>query len=135
MINFIVCEDNKIILQKNIDIINKTMFKNNINYRIYQFTDYTSNLDEIIKSDIDNKVYLLDIELNNSSGIDIARDIRQKDTESIIILATTYVEYLPHTLNDKLMLFDYLSKFEDYEKNLSKSILRAATIYKNKVLS
>ncbi len=135
MINFIVCEDNKIILQKNIDIINKTMFKNNINYRIYQFTDYTSNLDEIIKSDMDNKVYLLDIELNNSSGIDIARDIRQKDTESIIILATTYVEYLPHTLKNKLMLFDYLSKFEDYEKNLSKSILRAATIYKNKVLS
>lgn len=30
MINFVVCEDNKIILQRNIDIINRVMFKNNI---------------------------------------------------------------------------------------------------------
>lgn len=28
MLNFVVCEDNKVILQKNIDIINSVMFKN-----------------------------------------------------------------------------------------------------------
>lgn len=40
MINFVVCEDNKIILQRNIDIINRVMFKNNINYRVYSFSIY-----------------------------------------------------------------------------------------------
>ena len=72
MINFVVCEDNKIILEKNVEIINKTMFNNNINYRIYKFEDYTNDFKNIIyNSDI--KIYILDIELNKTSGIDIAR--------------------------------------------------------------
>ena len=98
MINFVVCEDNKIILQKNIDIINKTMFKNNENYRIYQFTNNDKKLQEIIKDDIGYKIYILDIELESVSGIDIARDIRKIDNKSIIIISTTYVEYLPFVL-------------------------------------
>ena len=125
MLNFIVCEDNKIILQKNIDIINKVMFQNNINYRIYKFTNYNDKLKEIINSDIENKIYILDIELENTSGIDISRDIRKKDNTSIIIISTTYVEYLPFALKNKLMLFDFVSKFEDYENNLSKVINNA----------
>ena len=125
MINFIVCEDNKIILQKNIDIINKTMFKNNENYRIYQFTDSNEQLKELINKDIGFKIYILDIELENVSGIDIARNIRKKDSNSIIIISTTYVEYLPLALKHKLMLFDFVSKFENYEENLSKVIKNA----------
>ena len=125
MINFIVCEDNKIILQKNIDIINKTMFKNNIDYRIYQFTDNTQKLQDLINDDIGKKIYILDIELDTDSGIDIARKIREVDKESIIIISTTYIEYLPYALKNKLMLFDFVSKFEDYDKNLSKVIEKA----------
>ena len=125
MINFIVCEDNKIILQKNVDIINKTMFKNNKNYRIYQFTNNDKKLQELINDDIGLKIYILDIELENISGIDIARKIRSKDNNSIIIISTTYVEYLPFALKNKLMLFDFVSKFEDYEENLSKVINNA----------
>ena len=125
MINFIVCEDNKIILQKNIDIINKTMFKNNINYRIYQFTNSDSKLKELINENKELKIYILDIELETTSGIDIARDIRKKDNKSIIIISTTYMEYLPYALKNKLMLFDFVSKFEDYEENLSNVINKA----------
>ena len=119
MINFVVCEDNKIILQKNMDIINKTMFKNNNDYRIYPFTEDNNALQEIIKKNLENKIYILDIELENVSGIDIAREIRKNDKESIIIISTTYVEYLPHTIKSKLLLFDFISKFENYEENLS----------------
>lgn len=122
MINFIVCEDNKIILQKNIDIINKTMFKNNMDYRIYQFTNNTKELQNLIKNPIGKKIYILDIELDTDSGIDIARRIRDIDKESVIIISTTYIEYLPFALKNKLMLFDFVSKFEDYEDNLSKVI-------------
>ena len=61
----------------------------------------------------------MDIELENVSGIDIAREIRKNDKESIIIISTTYVEYLPHTIKSKLLLFDFISKFENYEENLS----------------
>ena len=125
MINFIVCEDNKIILQKNVDIINKTMFNNNLNYRVYQFTSYTNDLKKIIMENQDIKIYILDIELDNTSGIDIARQIREKDNKSIIIISTTYVEYLPYTLKNKLMLFDFVSKFDNYEENLTSVINNA----------
>ena len=35
------------------------------------------------------------------------------------------MEYLPYALKNKLMLFDYISKFENYEENLSKVINNA----------
>ena len=118
MINFVVCEDNKIILQKNIDIINRVMFKNNINYRVYSFSNYSDDLKKLIKSDIGKKIYILDIELEDVSGIDIATNIREKDLNSFIIISTSYIDYLPYTLKSKLMLFDFVSKFDDYEKIL-----------------
>ena len=132
MINFIVCEDNKIILQKNVDIINKAMFNNNINYKIYQFENDSDKLQNLIDADIGKKIYVLDIELENISGIDIATKIRKKDTRSIIIISTTYVEYLPYTLKNKLMLFDFVSKFEDYEDNLYKVVKKAIKQIKTK---
>ena len=35
MLKFIVCEDNEIIRKKNISVINKVMFSNNVNYNIF----------------------------------------------------------------------------------------------------
>lgn len=136
MINFIVCEDNKIILQKNIDLINKFMFNNNINYKVYSFFEYSDELQSIIDSNIENKIYILDIELENASGIDIAKQIRRTDSQSIIIISTIYIEYLPYTLKTKLMLFDFVSKFENYEQNLCRVVNNAISYIKeqNKLL-
>ena len=53
------------------------MFNNDINYRIYQFEEYTKDLKQIIEN-AEVKIYVLDIELNEKSGIDIAREIRKK---------------------------------------------------------
>lgn len=122
MINFIVCEDNDIILNRNIDIINKAMFNNNIAYKIYKFSSYDDELKRIIKSNIENKIYILDIELDNRSGIDISREIRNEDLNSFIIISTAHTEYLPYTIKSKLLIFDFVSKFDDYENNLSRVI-------------
>lgn len=122
MINFIVCEDNKVILQKNIDIINKVMFNNNLSYRIYPFSSYNNDLKKIIKSKEEKKIYILDIELDNKSGIDIAREIRKDDLDSFIVISTAHTEYLPYTLKSKLLIFDFVSKFDDYENNVSRVI-------------
>ena len=118
MLNFVVCEDNKVILQKNIDIINSVMFKNNINYRVYSFSSFSEELKELMNSNIGQIIYILDIELEDVSGLDIAAEIRKKDLDSFIIISTSYIDYLPYTLKSKLMLFDFISKFENYEQNL-----------------
>lgn len=129
MINFVVCEDNKIILQRNIDIINKVMFNNNLSYRVYPFSRYNDELKEVIKSLKDRKIYILDIELENTSGIEIAKEIRDVDLESFIVISTAHTEYLPYTLKSKLLIFDFVSKFDDYENSVSRVIERILAVY------
>ena len=122
MINFVICEDNKIILQKNIEIINKAMFNNNINYRIYSFSEYNEELENIIKDNSSKKIYILDIEIDEVSGLDISRKIRDNDLESFIIISTAHTEYLPYTIKSKLLIFAFVSKFDDYETSLTNEI-------------
>ncbi len=129
MLNFIVCEDNKIILQKNINIINKTMFNNNINYKIHPFTEYNDDLKKLIKEKNMKKIYILDIELKNISGIEISRKIRENDLDSFIIISTAHTEYLPYTLKSKLLIYNFISKFDNYEACLSNEIRSILDIY------
>ena len=124
MINFIVCEDSEIILERNIDVINKVMFNNNIEYRIYKFQSYNEELKNIIKEPLENKIYILDIELGSDSGIDLAGDIRKIDLTSFIIISTVHSEYIPNTLKSKLLIFDYVSKLSNYNEDLSNAIKR-----------
>ena len=124
MINFIVCEDSEIILERNIDVINKVMFNNNIEYRIYKFQSYNEELKNIIKESLENKIYILDIELGSDSGIDVAREIRETDLTSFIIISTVHSEYIPYTLKSKLLIFDYVSKLSNYNEDLSNAIKR-----------
>lgn len=128
MINFIVCEDNPIVLEKNIKTINNLMFSNNLEYKIYSFTDYNSELQDLINNNLDNKIYILDIELEDSSGIDIARKIRKNDWSSLIIFSTAHFELFPHVFSDKLMIFDYITKYDDYENNLYKTLEKSIDI-------
>ena len=128
MIKFIVCEDNDIVLKKDIDTINSVMFSNNIEYKIYPFKDYSKELQDIIDINEDNKIYILDIELEDSSGIDIARKIRKNDWSSLIIFSTAHFELFPQVFSDKLMIFDYITKFDDHENNLSNTIKKCIDI-------
>lgn len=124
MINFIVCEDSEVILERNIDVINKVMFNNNIEYRIYKFQSYNEELKNIIKEPLENKIYILDIELGSDSGIDVATDIRKIDLTSFIIISTVHFEYIPYALKSKLLIFDYVSKLSNYNDDLSNAIKR-----------
>lgn len=128
MIKFIVCEDNEMVLRKDIDTINSVMFSNNIEYKIYSFKDYSSDLQDLIDISEDNKIYILDIELENSSGIDIARKIRKNDWSSLIIFSTAHFELFPQVFSDKLMIFDYISKFDDHENNLTNTLMKCINI-------
>lgn len=128
MIKFIVCEDNELVLKKDIDTINNVMFSNNIEYKIYPFKDYSKELQDIIDINEDNKIYILDIELEDSSGIDIARKIRKNDWSSLIIFSTAHFELFPQVFSDKLMIFDYITKYDDHENNLANTLNKCINI-------
>ena len=92
MINFIVIDDVKKFSEMIIDIITKVMMKNKFMYKTYSFDEYDDKFFEVMNSSLSNKIYIMDIETKNASGIDIARKIRKFDVDSIIIFVTVHNE-------------------------------------------
>lgn len=122
MINFILCDDNKYVRDINETIISKIAMPFDFNYVVHSFDKYSVKLKNLINSPSDIKIYILDLELPGKSGIDIAREIRKVDWDSIIIILTSHDELELNVLKQKLLIFDFISKFDNYEDRLSDAI-------------
>ena len=122
MINFIICDDEKAITDSLKNIITKIMFKNNLEYKIHVFNSYDKNFEKIVKSDIENKIYILDIEVGNKSGLDIAKKIRDNDWNSTLIIITSHYELEYLAYKSKILLLDFISKFDLYEQKMIDTI-------------
>ena len=92
MINFIIVDDNKKFLEIMVNVVTKVMMKNKFVYKTYSFDEYDDRFFSVMNSDLSNRIYILDIETREASGIDIARKIRKRDVDSIIIFATVHAE-------------------------------------------
>jgi len=125
MINFIVVDDIKKYSDMVCDITTKAMMKNKFVYKTHVFSEYDDEFDRLMVSDLPNKIYIMDIETRESSGIDIARRIRKFDIDSIIIFVTVHNEAGMVLLQDDLMFLTFLSKFDDFENKLYNSINKA----------
>ena len=133
MINFIVVDDNNKFLDIMCDIITKTMMKNKFIYKTHKFIEYDSDFYDVMNSSISNKIYILDIETRDASGIDVARKIRKHDIDSIIIFATVHNEAGLILLRDDLMFLNFICKFDDFENKLSNSINKALEFIHHKI--
>ncbi len=130
MINIIICDDNKEITNLLKIYINKIIFNYKIEYKIHIFNDYNDLFYKIIDSKIENKFYILDIDVNGKSGIEISKVIRKSDWNSAIILLTAHyeLEYLAN--HSKILLLDFISKFDTYEEKIKE----AFDMYINKII-
>lgn len=125
MINFIICDDNEIIRKNLEETINKIMMKNNFEYKIYSFSDYNKKFYNVMEKPLLNKIYILDIETPSESGINIARRIRVKDIESIIIFLTSHYELGSVLLEDEIMFLTFISKFNNSDERMISAINKA----------
>lgn len=125
MVNFIVCDDNKAICNNIINIIDKIMMKNKLEYKIHSYYDYDKKFMKIINNKMSNKIYILDIETPSASGIDIVRKIREIDVDSIIIFLTSHDELGYVILKQEFLFLSFICKFDDYENKLKSSIKKA----------
>lgn len=125
MINFIIVDDVKKFSDVVVDVVTRVMMKNKFIYKTHVFNEYDDSFDSVMKSDLSNKIYILDIETKAASGIDIARKIRKIDVDSIIIFVTVHNEAGMVLLQDDLMFLNFISKFDDFENKLSNSISKA----------
>ena len=130
MLRFITCDDNKDALEKTVLAIRKIMMPYEYDYDISKFTKYDEELENIIRSKGEQKVYILDIELPKVSGLEIASEIRENgDWESMIIFVSAHPECKDDIFFSRLMALDFISKYFNYEKRLEESLTKVLDIY------
>ena len=108
------------------------MSKNKVEYNIHLYDDYNDKFKEIIYSKIPFKIYLLDIETPSASGIDIARQIRIKDMDSVIMFLTGHDELGNAVLKNDLLFLSFINKFDDMNNRLNKSLKKALELLQHK---
>jgi len=82
----------------------------NFEYKISKFTEYNKEVSEMIKRENEQKIYVLDIELSEVSGLEIASEIRENDLDSIIIFVTCHTECRNDIFYSRLLAMDYIPK-------------------------
>lgn len=129
MLRFVICEDKQKDLERTRLAVNKAMVHYDIDYRVNTYTELTPELENFIKTNNDTKIYILDIELKSTSGIEVANIIRKYDWKSYIVVTTEYTNHKSEVFHFRLMIVDYISKGSgDYSKRLIETI---STIYEN----
>lgn len=123
MINFIICDNEPEMTESVKSIITKMMFKNNVGYKIHIFNSYSSSFNVIMNSNIENKIYILDIEVGKKSGLEIAKKIREKDWISVILVLSSHQELESIAYKSKILLFDFISKFDLYDSKLENTLM------------
>lgn len=132
MINFILCDDCIGDLERASGIVDDFMMANNWNYKKHLFSDYDDDFLKVISNTMTDKVYILDMELPSRSGIDIARLIRNRDRNSIIIFLTGYKDFGDILLKNDFSFLSFINKFENMEKRLKKSLNEVLKILNKK---
>ena len=112
MFDFVVVDDNKDILKIVKNILEVFCFQKNIEANIYSYTKYNKSFYKIFESP-NIRIFILDIEVDETSGIDIARQIRSYSTEDIIIFLSAYEDkYKDHIFKMTLRYFCFINKNE-----------------------
>lgn len=123
MIKFIIVEDEQKYIEEYKRIINDVCFKSDTDYEINEFTKYDKNLKTLIEDNSEQKVFLMDLELDKDhTGMDILREIREDDWDSEIIVLTNHDRMFETVHKEIYKTFDFIEKFHDMEKRLKRDL-------------
>lgn len=108
MLNFVLCDDNELILAKLCKMLESIFINNNLSAQIvFSSTNSEKVLEYVMTNEV--HVLLLDIELKSKlTGIEIANIIRKKNKNLYLIFTTGHLEY--GLIAYQCKTFDYLSK-------------------------
>lgn len=121
MLSFVVCEDNKSILDRLSKMLESLFIKYNLDAEVsLSSTDPITTLN-YVKNNIVN-VLFLDIDLkSNISGLDLANNIRKINNSAYIIFTSAHLEYI--LMAYKYKTFDFIPKPITFER-LEDTIVR-----------
>ncbi len=130
MIEIIICDDDKGSREAVGDLVKEFMNSRKIEYSVKKYADY----DEKFIRDITpggKKIYILDIETPSRSGIDVARIIRRRDVESIIIFVTGHEKFSKLVLKKNIMCLTFINKFDNLKEELKLALVDALNFLEN----
>ncbi len=134
MIETIICDDDKSCRNAVASVVKEFFNEKKISHKIVKYADYNEKFIQDITPG-GKKIYILDIETPSRSGIDIARIIRKRDVESIIIFVTGYEEFSKLVLKKNIMCLSFINKFDHLNENLKESLEESLHFFEtNKVL-
>lgn len=121
MLNFAVCDDNMVILNRLVKMLEGIFIENNLDAEVSFFSSTATKLLEYTNSNnID--VLILDINFKSEySGLELAKKIRENNKNLYLIFFTAHLEYA--LVAYKLKTFDYLPKPVTCER-LEETVLR-----------
>lgn len=133
MISVIIYEDDKEMEELYQETIRKFFELRRKKVKFYIFPFYTRNLENKFKNIPGKKIYILDIEVEGKSGLDLARMIRSNgDWMSPLIVVTSY-EHLRNTgFTSKILMLDFISKKENVKLKLRQSLETVCNILQMK---
>lgn len=117
MIDIVVCDDDSGCRKAVTNIVKKFTKDNKIEYSFYEYDDYNNKFMKSISTK-NKKIYILDIETPSKSGIDVAREIRKRDINSVIIFVTGHEEFGRLVLKRNIMCLSFINKFENLRGEL-----------------
>lgn len=119
MIKIAICDDD-VIMTSTIDMIVAQCFESKSEYEvdIYFSADWLNSVLEEHRYNI----YILDIEMQGMNGLELARSIRKKDEDAVIIFMTSYSDYMQRAFD--VRAFNFLNKPID-EVRAKQVILKA----------
>ena len=108
MLNFVLCDDNRNILNKLSQMLENIFIKNDYDATISYKCDNAKDLFNYVNNN-NTDVLFLDINLKSKlTGLDIAETIRKKNKDIYIIFTTGHLEYA--LVAYKYKTFDYIPK-------------------------
>ena len=122
MLDVIIYEDNEVSIKKNIRIINMLFVNSNIDYHMHIFRKCDEELIRLISDNNAKKIFIINIETDNNSGIKIASMIRENGLDNIIILTARCNKYYNEIFDKKIMAYDYVCKCDNYEIRIMNDI-------------
>lgn len=101
----LLCDDDELMLKQMRELLEKYFRKLSLPCpEIHSFTDGTM----LLADPGDKDIVFLDVEMPAKSGIDVGRDLKTAWPDCIIIIVTSYAEYLDEAM--RFSVFRYLSK-------------------------
>lgn len=134
MINFIICDDNNMYVEKFKNIVENYMMNFDIECKYHLFEDYDPKFEHEMEKLSGFNICIFDIETKVGSGIDAARYIREEldDWNTVIILLTAHNELKYEALGNRLYLFDFINKFDNYQERIKEDLERIKKNYDNR---